>query len=261
WSTRDFPAALAWAKELSDPAEKKAAFTAMSNMAGELPPARRRALVAEVGEHTSNGFQILWGLDQKEALKGFSMLPPDEQSAAWGSLSSAIIYASPQEASRLPIPDEITAGEVVPGIAGAWAKTDAAKAATWVRSLKEEGDSQKLAAQNLMAVWSRNEPEAAAAWTKSLPDGPAKDAALDQLAVTAFKTGNRAEALQWSLSLTDPQRRQDSLHERYREWAEIDPAGAKAAVEALPFDAAGKEGVINNVKEAVLEQEEDGSGQ
>jgi hypothetical protein len=258
WSTKDFPAVLAWARTLTKPGEKEAAFSNMVSAANQLPEAERRAFISEAGVNSAAGFQTLWSLDRGEAIRNFESMSAPQQKEVWAKVSESLIQESPAALAGMidmmrkndPAQKAVTANDrsdSLPRMISAWAQYDPAAAAAWVNTLPE-GNAQTWAANNLVSSWSRNDLESAASWTRALPAGPAKDNALTQLAGATLAAGDPSVSLKWSASIKDADIRTDSLTRNFATWFAADPSTAEATLNSLPVESGEKQSILEFVK-------------
>ena len=84
-------------------------------------------------------------------------------------------------------------------------------AGEWVMQMPE-GESRKVAMQEVAKVWARKDPTATAEWINQFPEGTDADPAIEAL-VRQIRKSDPQEALDWAASLSNLEQRKKLLAE------------------------------------------------
>lgn len=213
WSRTDLPQALAWAQNLSDPAERSVGLdTTLAILAHDDPlRAAQLALESLTGDALAR------------------VLAP-----ALAQLTATDVRDAAALVSRLP-EGELQVHSAL-GVARVLASRDPAGAIAWVGTLPA-GDSQRIALNNALDVWAAQDPSAATRYIAQMPDGPPQDAAAENL---ARLLGERAPAAAIALaeSLGSASARAAASIALASAWARTDPAAATRWAAGQPASSA-----------------------
>lgn len=158
WAAKDFPGAIEWIAQLSDPAERKSAFADACAGAAESDAAEavRSWLAFGLGEDDP----LLENLVQRWADHDV------RQARAW-------VLAQPPGPLR---------ERAVERIGYVMAQSEPAEAARFVLRELPEGPQQTEAILSVLHQWALSDPASASAWVRAFPPGPLASRASQELA-------------------------------------------------------------------------------
>lgn len=209
WARKDADAALAWAGQLSQTAERQAAL---------------EAVLAEIAT-----------VDPRQALKGAQELlaGPPQQRARRTALA-ALAAKDPKAAGefvRTLSPGEAQTNAAIE-VARAFAARQADDAVAWARSLKDP-NLQRLALLTALESWAAEDAAAAGRYVAGMEPGPVQMSAADRVArVVAGKDPQKA--IGWAQSLANSSARDFALVSIASTWARREPAEAVRWASELP---------------------------
>ncbi|MFP4157016.1 MAG: hypothetical protein ACLFU4_05295 [Opitutales bacterium] len=122
-------------------------------------------------------------------------------------------------------------------------REDPAEAVLWLEQLSGDGvlsDQAARSYQQAANAYVRHDPMAASEWIASLEAGENRDGAVSSL-VQQIQQDDPEAGFRWAATMDDANQRGRSLEQSVRTWAEIDPAGAREAIEGVQIEAAEKE--------------------
>ncbi len=163
WAGRDSHAALAWAADLSNPAERNAIITDVCLQIAERDPAEA---VRMIGEYPDVGLEALgqrWAERDFAAARAWALSRPEgtQRDNLVARLAFLQARDSPREAATLAA-NEIPAGEIqteaVLAVLHQWIKSDPAATEDWVARFPESG--LKTRAVNELQGVARSRPAA-----------------------------------------------------------------------------------------------------
>jgi hypothetical protein len=130
-------------------------------------------------------------------------------------------------------------------------REDPAEAVLWLEQLTGDGvlgDQAARSYQQAANAYVRHDPMAASEWIASLEAGENRDGAVSSLVQQIHQEDPEA-GFRWAATMDDAQRRGRGLEQSVRTWAELDPDGAREAIEAAQIEAAEKEKLFNLLPE------------
>lgn len=249
WVRMDPAAALAWAQQLADPADRSPAVeTALRDLA-ERDPLRAvdlalKSMTGGALERTlSRALQQLTTTDPDAAARLIALLPPGDMQT-YSAVNVARVLAERSVESALAwinsLPIELTQWIVRNNVLTTWAQKDLLAAARYVADMPPGGGLDFAAGHmgTLMAV----NPRDAILWAESLPR-TARDAALISIA-SAWAQREPAEAVRWAVTLQGEPLRTNAIGGAYSYWQMLDHTAAGAWLQKadLPPDLKAKIG-------------------
>lgn len=228
WVRRELSAALTWAENLTDPADRAVAFEVVVTEVAAIDP--RRAI--DLAQKSLTG-----AARQRAVFHALQRLTEtDPRSAA-----ALVVLLPPGETQTLAAVD----------VARAFATQDVEAALAWAKTLPVESD-RRLAARRTLEVWVKADPTAASRYVASLAAGEdQRDSA--RAVAGALAAINPQSALVWAQSLPSPEARSVAVATIADTWAQRDPAAATRWAAAQPANSITPEAVNASLSYWVLQ--------
>ncbi len=259
-ASESVPDALAWAKALPDPQQRKTALIGIASEAAKLDPSQAVDLVtsqtnpALAGDLAKTVAENWAQEDGPAALAWVSSLPAGElRQRAWSGLESCLFPTDPKALVQFTLNEfpfsDARSGELTRAaidIAFFGGALMHAEACDWVASLPPGPDRDDL----VLGLYRGSLPAAELApLVAGMTPGPAQARTISGLA-QRWAGDAPAAAAEWSASLPTGTARNAAVGVVANGWAASDPASAAQWVESLPADAAREGAVLGFIQGA-----------
>lgn len=244
WAGRDPAASLAWAGENLFENNRREAVEAVIEAGLALPEettAAVRALCENTDEATASdyGRMLIAALARRAdfdgALRFASGAPVEGRDYLVGAAMYSWSQYRPEEAAGAvaTITDPATRNEALHGLILGWGSNDPTSLLKYASSLPA-GPVRAQAFNEALQNWVANDPVAASAWLDKNESSLEFDSGAAKLATSPFLVANEVEtALGWANSVKDPEQRSIALIDVVQQWAQRDPAAARAYADKL----------------------------
>jgi hypothetical protein len=250
WRESDFDAALAWARELSDSADRQHALLQLGHRWAVADPAAAVAFAETLPAKQDPllaAFASQWvQRDAAAAAEWAAALPAGvRREKVIGSMAAAWSAQDPRSAVefvlQLGAGPEQSAAAI--SVVSAWAAVEPAAMAQWVEQFPP-GRDRAYAIENVLLQWTQSDPAAAVVWLERWPAGPDRDAAVNAGAAGLLETHPHLAA-HWAESIDDEAMRWHQMQRAARRWLETDPGAARMWIARTDLSAALKQDLLS----------------
>jgi hypothetical protein len=272
WAAREPDAALAWARSLEDPAQRRRAMDAVVK---ELITANPRAALDELGalpagrsrtDRTAEALAALSRTDPAAARSAAGALPnPADRQRALSALTETLAVRDPAAALVIlkdlswagpagwsyQSPNGNSSGSLSGGTDHNSIRQlmQSAPEAT-INTLVSLPSERKAPVRQAVQQWAAHQPEAASRWIQGMPASTTKDTAISGL--TQWLTHESPEpdyeaALAWGAAASTLEQQFNEMQNTISAWRNQDWKAARAAVDRLPITPEQREQILQNL--------------
>lgn len=250
WVRLDPPAAMAWARQLTDPADRNIALESNLRDLAQREPGQAILQAPEflagpgLERVLQFAFQILSSQDPTRASQMLMSLPPgDAQTMVTMDVARALAMRNTEAALAWArtLPIDFTQWLALTSILSVWVQKDPLAAARYVVEMAPGPTLDYVAGQ--FAAYVAAKPPEAIMWAEALPSTSARDAAFVTIA-SIWAQRAPLEALRWAGTLEGEPLRTNALAGAHSLWRLQDPRAAQAWLDAAPLSSRTKARIL-----------------
>jgi hypothetical protein len=244
WAGHDPAASLSWASENLFETNRRNAVEAIIDAGLPLREQTMEAVRALCGKSDSDaandyGRMLIAALAREADFTNALRFAAEERGTGRDYRIGAALYSwsqyRPEEAAAAleAFTDPATRNEGMHGLILGWSANEPVSLLEYARRLPP-GSVRTEAFNQALQNWVAHDPVAASAWLDKHESDPELDSGAAKLATSPFLVANEVEtALGWANSVSDPEQRSIALVDIVQQWAQRDPAAAKAYADKL----------------------------